>query len=43
LKDIISKEPLGPVVRQGDDKWFNIVKWSLNAMIGAEEAESRTI
>jgi general L-amino acid transport system substrate-binding protein len=25
------------VVRQGDDKWFNIVKWSLNAMIGAEE------
>jgi general L-amino acid transport system substrate-binding protein len=37
LKDIISKEPLGPVVRQGDDKWFNIVKWSLNAMIGAEE------
>jgi hypothetical protein len=24
------------VVRQGDDKWFNIVKWSLNAMIGAE-------
>jgi general L-amino acid transport system substrate-binding protein len=37
LKDIISKEPLGPVVRQGDDKWFNIVKWSLNAMIIAEE------
>ncbi|WXT99812.1 MAG: Putative amino-acid ABC transporter-binding protein YhdW [Catillopecten margaritatus gill symbiont] len=37
LKDVISKEPLGPVVRQGDDKWFNIVKWSLNAMIGAEE------
>ncbi|SMN11425.1 Glutamate Aspartate periplasmic binding protein precursor GltI (TC 3.A.1.3.4) [uncultured Candidatus Thioglobus sp.] len=37
LPDVISKEPLGPVVRQGDDKWFNIVKWSLNAMITAEE------
>jgi len=37
LEDVISKEPLGPVVRQGDDKWFNIVKWSLNAMITAEE------
>ena len=35
--EIISKEPLGPVVRQGDDVWFNIVKWSLNAMINAEE------
>lgn len=37
IKSVISKEPLGPVVRQGDDKWFNIVKWSLNAMITAEE------
>lgn len=37
LDTVISKEPLGPVVRQGDDKWFNIVKWSLNAMISAEE------
>ena len=37
LPEIISKEPLGPVVRQGDDQWFNIVKWSLNAMINAEE------
>jgi general L-amino acid transport system substrate-binding protein len=37
LGDVISKEPLGPVVRQGDDNWFNIVKWSLNAMIEAEE------
>ena len=37
LPNIISKEPLGPVVRQGDDVWFNIVKWSLNAMITAEE------
>ncbi len=37
LPEIISKEPLGPVVRQGDDGWFNIVKWSLFAMINAEE------
>ena len=37
LPDVISKEPLGPVVRQGDDKWFNIVKWSMNCMINAEE------
>ncbi|WP_104203025.1 amino acid ABC transporter substrate-binding protein [Billgrantia saliphila] len=37
LPEIISKEPLGPVVRQGDDKWFNIVKWSLFAMLNAEE------
>lgn len=37
LPNVISKEPLGPVVRQGDDQWFNIVKWSLNAMIVAEE------
>ncbi|PRY64951.1 amino acid ABC transporter substrate-binding protein (PAAT family) [Vreelandella songnenensis] len=37
LPDIISKEPLGPVVRQGDDTWFNIVKWSLFAMLNAEE------
>ncbi len=37
LPEVISKEPLGPVVAQGDDKWFNIVRWSLNAMINAEE------
>jgi general L-amino acid transport system substrate-binding protein len=37
LPEVISKEPLGPVVRQGDDAWFNIVRWSLNAMINAEE------
>lgn len=37
LPDVISKEPLGPVVRQGDDQWFNIVKWSLYAMLNAEE------
>lgn len=37
LPEIISKEPLGPFVRQGDDVWLNIVKWSFNALIGAEE------
>lgn len=37
LQDIISKEPLGPVVRQGDDQWLDIVRWTLNAMINAEE------
>ena len=38
LGNVISKEPLGPVVRQGDDEWFNIVKWTLIAMIQAEES-----
>ena len=38
LSDIISKEPLGPVVRQGDDKWFNIVKWTMYATLQAEES-----
>jgi general L-amino acid transport system substrate-binding protein len=37
LPDIISKEPLGPVVRQGDDQWFNIVKWTHFALLNAEE------
>ncbi|TCT07780.1 amino acid ABC transporter substrate-binding protein [Aquabacter spiritensis] len=37
LPDVISKEPLGPVVRQGDDQWFNIVKWTHYAMLNAEE------
>ncbi|TAL79364.1 MAG: amino acid ABC transporter substrate-binding protein [Burkholderiaceae bacterium] len=37
LPEIISKEPLGPFVRQGDDVWLNVVKWSLMAMIDAEE------
>lgn len=37
LPEVISKEPLGPVVRQGDDQWFNIVKWTHNAMLNAEE------
>ncbi len=37
LPEIISKEPLGPVVRQGDAEWFNLVKWSFFAQINAEE------
>ncbi len=37
LPEIISKEPLGPAVRQGDDQWFNISKWVLFALINAEE------
>ena len=36
LPEVISKEPLGPVVRQGDDAWFNIVKWSMFALVEAE-------
>jgi len=37
LPEIISKEPLGPAVRHGDDQWFDIVKWVFFAMINAEE------
>ena len=37
LPEVISKEPLGPAVRRGDDEWFQIVRWSFNAMIEAEE------
>ena len=37
LPEVISKEPLGPVVRHGDNQWGDIVRWSLNAMIVAEE------
>jgi general L-amino acid transport system substrate-binding protein len=37
LPDVISKEPLAPVVRQKDDDWLLIVKWTLYAMINAEE------
>ncbi len=39
LQDVISKEPLGPVIRQGDDQWFNIVRWTLFALINAEELD----
>jgi general L-amino acid transport system substrate-binding protein len=37
LPEIISKEPLGPAVRQGDAQWYNIVKWAHYAMLTAEE------
>jgi general L-amino acid transport system substrate-binding protein len=37
LPDVISKEPLGPVVRQDDDQWFTVVKWTHFAMVNAEE------
>ena len=37
LPEVISKEPLAPAVRQGDDQWFDVVRWSVYAMINAEE------
>jgi general L-amino acid transport system substrate-binding protein len=37
LPEIISKEPLGPVVRRGDEEWLTLVKWVLFALIEAEE------
>ncbi len=37
LPEIISKEPLGPVVRHGDNDWGDIVRWSLHALVAAEE------
>ncbi|GAA6180007.1 MULTISPECIES: amino acid ABC transporter substrate-binding protein [unclassified Shimia] len=37
LPEIISKEPLGPLVRHGDDNWGDVVRWTLNALITAEE------
>jgi general L-amino acid transport system substrate-binding protein len=37
LPEIISKEPLGPSVRQGDEEWFTIVKWAHFALLNAEE------
>ena len=37
LPEVISKEPLGPMTRHGDNKWNDIVRWTLNAMINAEE------
>ena len=45
LPDVISKEPLGPAVRQDDMQWFNLVKWVNFAMINAEElgVSSKTI
>ena len=37
LPENFSKEPLGPMVRQGDEQWFNVVRWTLFAMLEAEE------
>ena len=37
LPEVISKEPLGPAVRQGDEQWLNITRWTLFALINAEE------
>jgi len=37
LPETISKEPLAPAVRHGDDQWFDIVKWTVHALVGAEE------
>ncbi len=37
LPEIISKEPLGPLVRQGDDQWADVVRWTFNALVAAEE------
>ncbi len=37
LPEIISKEPLGPLVRHGDNEWGDVVRWTLNALIAAEE------
>lgn len=37
LADMIAKAPIGPIVRQGDDQWFNIIRWAHFAMVDAEE------
>jgi general L-amino acid transport system substrate-binding protein len=41
LPEVISKEPLGPAVRVGDEQWFNIARWTLFALVDAEEMELR--
>jgi general L-amino acid transport system substrate-binding protein len=45
LPEVISKEPLGPAVRHGDDQWFDLVKWTHFAMVNAEElgVSSKTV
>jgi general L-amino acid transport system substrate-binding protein len=45
LPEVISKEPLGPAVRQGDDPWLNLIKWTLYSLINAEElgVKSKTV
>jgi general L-amino acid transport system substrate-binding protein len=42
LPEVISKEPLGPAVRVGDEQWFNIARWTLFALVDAEEQEIRS-
>jgi general L-amino acid transport system substrate-binding protein len=42
LPEVISKEPLGPAVRVGDEQWFNIARWVLFALIDAEEMDVRS-
>jgi general L-amino acid transport system substrate-binding protein len=42
LSDLITKAPVGPILRQGDDQWFNIVRWTLFAMLDAEELNVST-
>ncbi|MFJ3463435.1 amino acid ABC transporter substrate-binding protein [Achromobacter spanius] len=37
LPETLSKEPLGPMVRQGDEQWFNTIRWTLNALLETEE------
>jgi general L-amino acid transport system substrate-binding protein len=37
LPEIVSKEPLGPLVRHGDNEWGDVVRWTLNALVTAEE------
>ncbi|OYZ92868.1 MAG: amino acid ABC transporter substrate-binding protein [Xanthobacter sp. 17-67-6] len=37
LPEVISKEPLGPLVRHGDDQWFDLIKWTYFALLNAEE------
>jgi general L-amino acid transport system substrate-binding protein len=41
LPEVVSKEPLGPVVRSDDAQWFNITRWTLFALINAEELDVR--
>lgn len=42
LQEVISKEPLGPAVREGDEQWFDIVRWTLFALLNAEELGVRS-
>jgi general L-amino acid transport system substrate-binding protein len=39
LPEIISKEPLGPYIRKGDEAWLDVVRWTQYAMVAAEELE----